>query len=359
MTPRSVAVLGGDVAGGMSHSIVAGFAAHGLEATLVPYVSWFPRVHRAHLRGSGGAQRVVNEALRPVMEARLLATLGRLKPDVAFLLKSDTISGLTLRAIRRALGCVLVAYHPDDPFNVGTLLRPGPSHPFMRAQIRHADLYLSWSREVLARAAALGAKRTHYLPFACDPALHPVPTVTDAERAELGASVTFIGNWDEERDRALSGIAERCAAAGVDLAIWGASAWQRSTEPAVRAAWRGRPLIGEEMSKAVAASAININVLRLQNKGESNMRTFEIPCVGGFLLHERSPALDALLPVGEACDDFGDADEAMAKIRHYLAHPDARARVARAGHERALAWTYADWARRVLDWVEDLGPPRR
>jgi spore maturation protein CgeB len=102
------------------------------------------------------------------------------------------------------------------------------------------------------------------------------------------------------------------------------------------------------MAKATLASAINLNVLRMQNKNACNMRTFEIPGCGGFMLHERSSELPGLFRPGIECDDFGTADELRRKIDYYLSHAEERARIASAGRNAALRQTYTDWAAQVL-----------
>ncbi|MCA9517642.1 MAG: hypothetical protein KC635_22030, partial [Myxococcales bacterium] len=305
--PLHVALISRDRAFSGGTSMRDGFVAAGARCTIVPYEDWFPDLHSQRLRGSGVVSRLAGDVVRPLAEARLVATVARLRPDVVFFLKCDDLHAAVYGVLRRLLrGVPLVAYHPDDPFNVGRgPLRPGPAHRRARAQLLAADLVVSWSPEVVRRAEALGARRARYLPFAADPAVHPRVPVTDADRAALGADVTFVGNWDQERERWLTGIAAALEAEGVGLAVWGTEYWEtRCKDARVRAAWRGRPLFGEEMSKAALASAINLNVLRLQNRGATNMRTFEIPCAGGFMLHERSPALSEWLPPGVACDDF-------------------------------------------------------
>jgi len=335
--------------GGWSLSIQRGFEANGLTCELIPYGNWFPALHLPGVRGSGGLTQAVKTALRPAMELRLLVELRRIRPDAVVFLKTDDLHRALYRAARRALGVPLIAYHPDDPFNQGTLLQPGPSHRRAITQLREVDVFACWSRPILERATAVGARQVLYLPFAADPELHPKIELTEADRAAFGADVTFVGNWDPSRERWMQPIARFCEDEGIDLAIWGNDYWGvRCADPRVRRAWRGRPLTGLEMAKAALASKINLNLLRVQNRGATNMRTMEIPCSGGFMLHERSEALGELLPPGEACDDFATPEELAAKVRRYLGDPAARERIAAAGHARAMGWTYREWTQEVL-----------
>lgn len=349
--PYRIAVLGSGRPGALAHSVVRGFEALGKEPHLVPYMDWSPRMKTA-FRGAGALNLGLAAATRPLHEARLLLELRRLDPDLVLFLKCDDLHTATYAALRRVLPKVpLVAYHPDDPWNRGTARAPGPAHARALTQLGLVDAAFLWSRDLTARAAReTRTKRIFYLPFACDPALHPHLTdITDEERSALGAPVCFIGNWDEERERWLAPLAD----AGLGLAVWGTSYWKdRCKHPALQAAYRGRPLVGREQAAAALSSDVLVNVLRRQNKGACNMRTFEIPCVGAFMLHERSDEAAAFFPPGLACDDFATPDELVEVVRRALADPERRQRLAAEGHRRALAWTYREWCAALLERLE-------
>lgn len=334
----------------MGLSVKRGFEALGRRVTYLPYLDWLPSLGGASFRGAGLLTRGLASVTRPAIEVRLVSALARARPDLIVFVKCDDLHATTYTAIRRATGAPLVAFHPDDPWNQASLIRRGPAHARADIQIRQVDAMFLWSRSLVQRAAAEGAQRAFYLPFACDPELHPVAAeLSDEDLATFGADVSFIGNWDEEREAWLGPVAD----AGIDLAIWGTEYWRdRCRHAGLKEAWRGRTLYGPDQAKVARASAILINVLRKQNKGACNMRTFEIPCTGGFMLHERSAEAAALFPPGVACGDFGSPDELVAAIRRWLGDEDARVRIAAEGHRRALAWTYRAWAARLLERCE-------
>lgn len=349
-----VAIVSSGDGRGMAASVQRGMQANGVHCDLVPYTSWFPSLPGLTMRGAGTARRLVNAGVRLPLEARLVAALARARPDAVLFIKADDVHPWVYPLIRRATGAPIVVFHPDDPFNNGNLVKRGPAHPRSIGQARAADLCLSWSPLIMERLVAAGVRKPRYIAFAADPALHPVPSVSDADRRALGADVAFIGNWDAEREHWMTAIVAACEADGVDLALWGAHGWKRAADPRVQRSWRGRPLFADEMATAVAASRINLNILRLQNKDATNMRTFEIPCAGGFMLHERSAMLGRHFKIGEAVDDFATVDELVAKVKRWLGDDDERERVAAQGHSTALAWTYTHWAGQVLEWTEPL-----
>ena len=346
--PRVAVITQHREAGSMSESVVNGLAALGVDVHMVRYSELTRGLRSVGGPAAGLIYDVATEGLRLVSDALLVRELARLQPDLVLFLKTDGLTSAAYRGIRLATKAKLAAFHPDDPFNTGRrrLLRKrgGPSHRRARVQMRSVDVYLTWSQDLVRRTRAAGAREVHYVPFACDPALHPRVSA-DEVPDELRADVVFIGTWDAERERWLTALA---SLEGVDFALWG-SAWDTHCKnPALVGAWRKRPLMGLEMARAVAGGAIHVNILRMQNKNAHNMRTFEIPCAGGFMLHERSAEAAAFFPPGEACDDFATPEELCDKVRSYLADPEARRRIAEAGYQVARRHTYTDWARRVL-----------
>ncbi len=344
-TIRRVAVVGTADPIGMPGSVARGFEALGLAVTLVPSADWAPRLGVA-LRGAGLVNRGLAEVTAPLIAARALARLQRFRPDLVVMMKCDDLPLGFEAAARRLTGARVVAFHPDDPWNVGHGLRSGPAHRRAVGHLRGADLAFLWSRPLVARAESEGL-RARWLPFACDPGLHPPG---GEARPELGSEVVFIGNWDEERERMLGPLAE----SGVELAVWGTHYWRdRCRHPALQAAWRGRPLLAAEQGAALRASALSVNILRLQNKGATNMRTFEVPCMGGFALHEASDEAAHFFPPDVAAAYFSGPADLVTQARAWLAAPhETRDRIAAEGQRRAFGWTYRAWAEAILANLE-------
>jgi len=347
-----VAIVATEAAGALGLSIERAFEALGRQVTFVPYADWLPSIDV--MKGANLLNRSLAGVGRPVAEMRLVAAISRAKPDIILLVKCDDLHLAAYTAIRRAVSCPIVAFHPDDPWNTGTTLRPGAAHRRAVLQVRAVDAMLLWSKALVEKAIQQGAQRAFHFAFACDPELHPrLEDVSEEERRELGSPITFIGTWDDEREQHLAAVVE----AGLPLAIWGPEQWQtRCKNARVKAAYRGRPLFGREHAAAVAASDIVVHVLKRQNKGATSMRTFEIPSMGGFMLHERAGEAGLVFPAGEAAADFGSKEELVAACRHWLARPDERRAIAEEGHRRARRHTYREWATRLMDKVAHLVP---
>ena len=89
-------------------------------------------------------------------------------------------------------------------------------------------------------------------------------------------------------------------------------------------------------------SKINLAFITHSNLDEAAHKSFEIAACGGFLLAERSPGHERLFAEDEEAVFFSSTEELIAKAERYLGDEPARARVAAAGHARALRSGYAN-----------------
>ena len=76
--------------------------------------------------------------------------------------------------------------------------------------------------------------------------------------------------------------------------------------------------------------------------GRGATRTFQIPALGAFMLHERNDVVTALFEEGVEAEFFGSEDELLAKCRHYLGNPQERQRIAEAGRRRCERSGYSE-----------------
>lgn len=264
--------------------------------------------------------------------------------DVILVLKGLWLTPNTIRDIKqRNTRAILCSFNGDDPFN---FTAHGSSHPRVVKAIPEYDLHFTWSQSLIDRLRAAGARRCEWLPWAWDPQTHHAVSITPEQRQRFGATVSFIGNWDMVRESWLDPLA-RCN--DIDFAIWGTNYWKnRCGSRACRRRWRGRQATGNEMAAVINASLMNLNILRAQNTGSHNMRTFEIPGCGGFMIANRTPEHADFFIEGHEYAAFDSPDEMVAKVRYYLQHPDEAMACAARGHEKAKSHTYAHRVQQMM-----------
>jgi len=211
------------------------------------------------------------------------------------------------------------------------------------------DCYFTYSRKLIPKLYKLKAKRVEHLPFAWDPELHPPININSDDIQKYKSDIAFIGNWSPEREKWLESIAD------MDLAIWGTYLWERVRKGSpLLSKWRRKALIGEKFAKVSRSAKIMLNILNLQNKGSHNMRTFEVPGCGGFLLTERSEEQCEFFEEGKEIACFSTPKELREKIEYYLNHEEERRKMAKTAHEKVKNHTYLHRARRILQVYQEL-----
>jgi spore maturation protein CgeB len=282
---------------------------------------------------SAGASLPVLSAVTRRVNKRMMNTAfvhaaERFRPDLVLFLKGETVHPSAIRAVKKSVNPVLAQWYPDGPFNVAVKNATRESI----ASIPLFDLYYIYAHSLVQPLRDAGARRVEYLPFCYDPdMLRPPEHVSDEDVRKYATDVVFAGTWEPMRQWWLEELP------GFDLSIWG-NMWDRIPRDApIRAKWKGNAVYGEEISKLFAVSKIHLNFLREQNSDSNNVRTFEIPGFGGFLLTQRSrEQASELFVEGKEIACFETGEELREKIRWYLDHEDERLAIAQRGHERAV-----------------------
>lgn len=112
----------------------------------------------------------------------------------------------------------------------------------------------------------------------------------------------------------------------------------------------------EEMARIYSQAKIVVNISH--SNAIIPMRFFEAPAAGAMLLthHSQINGQDELLREGVDYVSFCDLHDALDKIDYYLAHPEEREAIARAGQAAVLGrHTYAHRVAQLLQTVYDDG----
>lgn len=255
--------------------------------------------------------------------------------DVVIIFKGADFSRRTLEKGRKILPkAVWANFNPDDPLNITS---KGSTNRNIIESLGFFDLYCIWNRNLVETLITKGCRRTAYLPFGFDRDFHR-PAATNLKRD----IISFVGTWDREREAVLSGISE------YDLRIYG-NGWDRvSSVSPLKAKIVPRAIHQEELVDVAARSIVVLNWLRPQNRGSHNMRTFEIPAMGGLMLTTRTAEQQTFFPEGEACLMYSGRDELRSKIDWVIRSRDAAEKIRRRGIEVVGGHSYDDRAKQLL-----------
>ena len=261
------------------------------------------------------------------------------KPDLIFIIKGSFISPETLKEIKNRISVSLFCFNPDNPFN----LNKGASNENIRKCIPLYDCYFIWGKFLIPQLLKAGAKRAEYLPFAYDPELHYPVSVNEEEKKIFGNDIAFIGSYDKEREEFLLNLIDYA------LAIWG-NGWNKlPIFSPLRKKWKGRDAIGEDFSKVCSASKIILNHIRAQNGNAHNMKTFEIPACGGFMLTNRTKEQCGFFEEGKEICCFETPDELKNKIKQFLNNYETRKNISKNAYDKVQKHSYNVRIKEILN----------
>ena len=285
----------------------------------------------------------------------IIEAAERMRAQVVWIEKGTEVFPRTLRRLRRDPSRILV-YHNTDDWRAKTRLH-GLHWRFLLRGLRLYHVHFTSNLHNVKEFKEIGLPEVHHMELAANPIFPPPMPVPEAERLALGAQAGFIGHWEQTTERMLRRVAE----AGLAVKIYGAGWHCADLSGPLGRAVQGRPVIGLEYMRTILSLDVNIGIVSKWNRNHTASRTFQIPALGAFLLHERNEVITQLFREGVEAEFFGSDDELVEKCRHYVANPDARRRIAEAGRRRCLESGYfeTDRVRAVLPLLERAVAARR
>jgi len=258
--------------------------------------------------------------------------------NVIWIEKGNMIWPSTLASIKKmSPDTALISCSEDDMY-----ARHGHSL-WYRWGLSKYDCVFTTKKYNLQELKLYGAKKTKLFLDSYDEKTHRPLELTDADRKRFGCDVGAIGAFEPERAAFLLYLAEN----GVRVTIWG-NGWGNWVGRSPNLDVKNDFLFGEDYTKAICATKINLNFLRKINRDEVTSRSVEIPACGGFMLAERTGRhLDFFIEGSEA-EFFASKEELLAKIRTYLSNSPKREKIAQAGRKQCLSSGYSMRAQLIL-----------
>jgi hypothetical protein len=289
------------------------------------------------------------------LNREILTRAERFRPDVVWLEKGTFVFPRTFRRLRRDPRTLLVYHNTDD-----WRLRGGVHRlhwRFLRRTLADYDLHVTsnlWNVEEFRRA---GFPRVAHMELAANPAVRDPGALDPAERERLGGPVGFIGHWEPVTERRILHLVR----GGVPVKVYGGGWEAAAAGPELKGVAQYRLVVGDEYARTIVSFDVNLGIVSKWNRNHTASRTFQIPALGAFLLHERNELVAKYFREGEEAEFFDSDDELLEKCRHYLAHPDERRRVAEAGRRRVFESGYfeLDRVREILPALEEALRARR
>lgn len=288
--------------------------------------------------------RLNNTSMFTRVNTALLARCSQEKPDIVWVFKGVEIYKTTLLAIRK-LGIKLINYNPDHPFIRTTVSHGGNA---IAASVPLYDAHFCYSHALRNIIEGEYGIKTFLLPFAYEPsALHASDETASADILR----VAMVGHADRKRAKVIKTL----LANGIECDLYGPH-WRRYLVP-TKGCRLYPTVLGLAFWDVMLRYRVQLNIFRPHNEGSHNMRSFEIPSVGGIQLAPWSEEHEIYFENGKEIWLYRDEDELIHQAKVLLAMPKEEAMVCRtAAKNRCIRdnHTYASRALWVKRCMEDL-----
>ncbi len=333
---------------------IAGYVVRALES-LGHRVSWVD--HSLHDPGFQNLETIRDDRLRLTVQQRFSETLGVISlahvaedpPDFVLAMSQAPLSMAVLEQMRRKK--VVTAMWFVENFRHLT---------YWQQMIEGYDFWFVMQQAGCVEAFKnAGASHVSYLPLAADPTIHQSIELTEQERVELEADVSFLGAGYRNRREILPALLEK----EWSFKLWG-NEWNNAGILTKVLQRNGARIDTPTSVKIFNGTRVNVNLHSYAGEGfdpagdSVNPRAFELASCGAFQVIDHR----TLLP-----DLFDDAmmgvvktpEELVRAVRKYLHEPEQRQTMAEESKKRVMmSHTYAHRMQTLLSTMGLACPDR-
>jgi spore maturation protein CgeB len=245
----------------------------GVEVELFPTQSIFFEYYRKSLVNKlifkAGLSSIYQRMDRMLREA-----VNSFKPDIVWIFKGMEVYPSFLSWLK-GKGIRSVNFNPDNPF---IFSGRGSGNRNVTESIGLYDLHFSYDRVICDHIEKEYRLPCQLLPFGHD-LRDDVYEICVRQKEER--EVCFLGNPDRDRADFVLALAERCA-----VNVYGHD-WDRYVRHSGVKVYG--PAYGDDFWKVLYRYRVQLNLHRPHNLHSHNMRSFEIPAVGGIGLFPDTP----------------------------------------------------------------------
>jgi hypothetical protein len=273
----------------------------------------------------------------------LLQTIEDLNPDVLFIFKGMQVLPSTLQYAKQK-GIVLVNYNPDNPY---LFTGSGSGNKYVTQSLPYYDLFFTYSLEIKAQLEKDFKKPVHFLPFGYDLSGINIDELSDIEEV---VRPCFLGNPDKQRASFIKELNQL----GIKLDVYG-NDWNKFISAKYNQIYP--PVYGTEFYKTMRKYRVQLNIMRIHNLASHNMRTFEIPAVGGIQLAPDTPEHRMFFEEGKEIFLYQDVNSCAKKINEMLSISSEKAKIIRASafsKSKNSAYSYQQRASFVFQILNSL-----
>lgn len=274
---------------------------------------------------------------------QLLEKIKKFKPDVIFVFKGMEIFPQTLQFAKEQ-NIKLLNYNPDNPF---IFSGSGSGNKNITESIGIYDVHFTYNMEIKYQIESQYSIPTYILPFGFDVSEELFAKCT--ETLEIN-KVCFIGNPDKVRALLITKLAK----AGVLIDVYGYN-WEKFINHKNISYYK--TIYGVEFWQNIRRYRVQLNIMRPHNLNSHNMRSFEIPGIGGIQLAPHTSEHELFFEPNKEIFLYQSVEDCVKKINHLIQLSVQEANELRLAARLACIekkYSYAERAKQVLEVLEDM-----
>lgn len=270
---------------------------------------------------------------------RLKEEILAFRPDIIWAFKGMEIFPSTWEWVREQK-ILLVNYNPDNPF---IFSGKGSGNKNVTGSIGLFDLHFTYNYSIRDEIEKKYRLSVAYLPFGFEISAGDYAAVHCQEEI---VKLCFLGNPDGSRALFIRQMAD----AGIQMDVYG-NDWKKFVDhPNVRI---NKPVYGLDFWRTLFRYRVQLNLMRVHNQDSHNMRSFEVPGVGGILLAPSTPEHELFFTEGKEAFFYHDVREAVDKTRYLLGLSTAAAgEIRMAARQRSITSHYSYRDRTVFAYTK-------
>ena len=266
-----------------------------------------------------------------------------LNPTHIFVFKGMELTPQSLLWAKQK-GIKLINYNPDNPF---VFSGKGSGNSNITNAIELYDLHFTYNLDIQKKLQKEHQAKTELLPFAFDISQDVLEVC--AKEKEI-VKVCFLGNPDKLRASFIKTLAEN----GIEIVVYG-NDWGKFVNHKNIVIFP--PVYGEEQWRTLRKYRVQLNLMRIHNLDSHNMRTFEVPGIGGIQLAPDTKEHRLFFEADKEIFLYNTVEECVTKINYLLSLTNEQARQYRTYAREACIknkHSYKDRAQQVMELLKKL-----
>lgn len=272
----------------------------------------------------------------------LLSKFHSWKPQVVWVFKGMEVLPSVIKEMHKT-DCIVVNYNPDNPF---IFTGRGSGNTNVTRSIPLYHLHLTYDNQIAKLLQDRYSVRTSILPFGFD---LPTEIYEESLNEKEIIKVCFVGNPDPDRASFIQKLAGK-----ISIDVYG-NGWNNHINHTNATIYE--PVYGTEFWKVLRRYRVQLNLMRIHNPDSHNMRSFEIPAIGGIGLFPKTVDHVTYFKPGEEVFVYNDFEQCVSVAQQLLSLNEVEANLIRnKARSRSVnsGYSYRDRTQQLIQILDDF-----